>query len=123
MEKKVKILYVDDEPVNLMLFEINFSNDYTILTAESGFSGLEILAQNLDTLIIVSDMKMPRMNGIEFIKIAKEKYPDKKFYILTGYEITSEIQEALDSGLILKYFSKPFNIKEIDIEIKKSINE
>lgn len=123
MEKKVKILYIDDEPVNLMLFEINFSKDYTILTAESGFAGLEILAQNLDTLIIVSDMKMPRMNGIEFIKIAKEKYPDKRFYILTGYEITSEIQEALDSGLILKYFSKPFNIKEIDNEIRKSINE
>jgi len=121
MEKKVKILYVDDEPVNLMLFEINFSKEYNILTAENGFSGLETLDANPDILIIVSDMKMPNMNGIEFISKAKEKYPNKKFYILTGYEITNEIQEALDSGLILKYFNKPFNIKEIDNEIKKAI--
>ena len=121
MEKKVKILYVDDEPVNLMLFEINFSKDYIILTAENGFSGLEKLDTNPETLIIISDMKMPNMNGIEFIKKAKEKYPDKKFYILTGYEITNEIQDALESGLILKYFNKPFNIKEIDSEIKNAI--
>lgn len=121
MEKKIKILYVDDEPVNLMLFEINFGKKYTVLTAESGFSGLDIIAQNPELFIIVSDMKMPNMNGIEFIKKAKEKYPNKKFYILTGYEITNEIQNALKSGLILKYFSKPFNIKEIDSEIKKAI--
>lgn len=121
MQNKVKILYVDDEPVNLMLFEINFSKGYEILTAESGFLGLEILKENPETLIIISDMKMPSMNGIEFIKMAKVKYPDKKFYILTGYEITKEIQDALDTGLIMKYFSKPFNVKEIDNEIRRVI--
>lgn len=120
MEKNVTILYVDDEPTNLALFEINFGEHYTILTAENGFSGLDVLAQNPDIPLIISDMKMPRMNGLEFITKANELYPDKKFYILTGYEITSEIQQSLNTGLIRKYFSKPLNVKAIDDEIRKA---
>ena len=121
MLKNVKILCVDDAPINLMLFEINFSEKYTVITAESGWSGLEILDRQPDILIVFSDMKMPNMNGIEFIEKAKEKFPDKKFFILTGFETTTEIQSAIDSGLILKCFRKPFNIKEMDDAILEVI--
>src|SRR5512145_2148147 len=109
---KTKVLYVDDEPINLQLFKINFTEKFDVYIAKDGFEGLEILDKELGIMVIICDMKMPEMNGIEFVKHAKERYPDKKYYILTGYEITSEIQEALDSGLILRYFSKPLNIKE-----------
>ncbi len=118
---KTKILYVDDEPINLRLFEINFSKNYDVFVASNGFQGLELLDKELDVLVIISDMKMPEMNGIEFIKNAKQRYPDRKYYILTGYEITTEIQEALNTGLILKYFCKPFNIKDIDETINDAI--
>ncbi|MCG8699836.1 MAG: response regulator [Bacteroidales bacterium] len=121
MEKKIEILYIDDEPVNLMLFKVNFDKKYSVYTAESGFSGLDILDKKPDILVVISDMKMPGMNGIEFIKKAKKLYPNKKFYILTGYEITSEIRVALDSGLILKYFSKPFDINDIDSALEDAI--
>ena len=83
--------------------------------------GLEVLDNNPDILVVVSDMKMPNMNGIEFIKQAKEKHPDIKFYILTGFEITEEIQEAIKLKLIVKYFRKPFNMKEIDTAISEAI--
>lgn len=119
MSEKVKILYVDDEEVNVMLFKINFSVHFEVLTGYSGFEGLEMLEKHPDTKVILSDMKMPEMNGIEFIKQAKEKYPEKEFYVLTGFEITKEIQDALNSGLIQKYFRKPFNMQEIE----KAINE
>lgn len=118
---KPKILYVDDEPINLVLFEINFKKRYDIFIANDGFQGLELLEKELDISIIISDMKMPKMNGIEFIRNAKERYPEKKYYILTGYEITKEIQEAINEGIIMKYFSKPFNIKEIDETIENAI--
>lgn len=118
---KTKILYVDDEPINLQLFEINFAKNYEVFVANNGFQGLEILDKELGILVIISDMKMPEMNGIEFIKSAKEKHPDKKYYILTGYGMTTEIKEALNTGLILKYFNKPFNIKEIERSIKEAI--
>jgi len=108
-----KVLYVDDESINLKLFEITFSKYYQVLTANNGLTGLVVLDNNPDTYSVISDMKMPDMNGIDFIKIAKAKYPDKKYYILTGYEETDDIQNAIKTGLILKYFSKPFNIKEI----------
>jgi len=119
MSDKIKILYVDDEDINVMLFKINFSKDYEVLTGYSGFEGLELLEKHPDIKIIISDMKMPKMNGIEFIQKAKEKFPDKKFYILTGFEITEEIQSALDSGLIQEYFQKPFNMQEIQTAINE----
>ncbi len=122
MSNKMKIIYVDDEEINVTLFNVNFSQNFTVLTGFSGFDGLELLEKHPDTKVVISDMKMPRMTGIDFIKKAKIKYPDKKFYILTGFEITDEIREALDSGLITKYFSKPFNIHEIDFEISKIEN-
>ncbi len=119
MNKKIKIIYVDDEEVNVMLFEINFSVNFEVYSGCSGFQGLVLLDKHPDVKVIISDMKMPEMNGIEFIKIAKEKYPEKKFYILTGFEITEEIQNALKLGLIQKYFRKPFNMQEIE----NAINE
>jgi YesN/AraC family two-component response regulator len=68
-------------------------------------------------------MKMPGMNGIEFIKKAKAKYPDKKFYILTGFEITEQIKEALDKGIILEYFCKPFEIEKMHRIIADVLNK
>jgi two-component system, response regulator, stage 0 sporulation protein F len=121
MNNKIKILYVDDEVINLQLFEINLKNKYSVLTAINAIKGLEILSENKDISIVVSDMKMPHMNGVEFIKKAKQDYPNIIFYILTGYEITEEIQDALSIGMILKYFQKPYNPKEIELEIENAL--
>ncbi len=118
MSEKIKILYVDDEKINLQLFRINLSKKYTVFIAEDGLKGLAILAENKDIDVVVSDMKMPIMSGVEFIKEAKMKHPEVNYFILTGYEITEEIEEALSTGLILKYFRKPFDMGEVDSAIK-----
>ena len=121
MSDKPKLMYVDDEEMNLQLFELNFNKKFEVITAESGMGALELLEEHPDTLIVISDMRMPVMTGLEFIKKAKAKYANIKFYILTGYDITDEIKEALDNKLILKYFRKPFNFNEIDIAIKTAL--
>lgn len=121
MNNKLKILYVDDEHINLLLFENNFTDKYEVLVAKDGFDGLKTLVLNPETKLIISDMKMPGMNGIEFIRKAKKLYPDKKFYILTGFEITDEIREALDTGLILEYFSKPFDVEKMHTVIAEAL--
>jgi response regulator RpfG family c-di-GMP phosphodiesterase len=121
MSDKLKIMYVDDEKLNLKLFELNFNKRYEVITAESGISALNLLEELIGIVIVISDMKMPIMTGLEFIKKAKLKYPDIKFYILTGYDISDEIQEALDNKLILKYFRKPFNFNEIDNALKTAL--
>lgn len=123
MNDMIKLLYVDDEPINLMLFKTILRKKYNIITAESGFNGLEELSLNSDIKIVISDMKMPGMNGLEFIKIAKEKYPNVIFCILTGYEITDEIMLALEANLIYQYFQKPFKVVEIENAIKGAVKD
>lgn len=118
---KTKILYVEDEVLNRKLFELHFSRKYEVYIAEDGLQGLDVLDNHTDIFVIISDMKMPGMNGLEFIRKAKESYPLKKYFILTGFEISQEIEQALDSGLILKYFRKPFNAKEIESVIDSVI--
>lgn len=113
METKPKVLYVDDEKINLLLFKVNFEDQYEVFTAVDGFNGLSILDENPEIVIVFSDMKMPGMNGLEFINGAKEKYPNKKYYILTGFDITDEIKEAIESGLIIEYFRKPFEVEKM----------
>lgn len=119
MSEKIKILYVDDEVINTQLFEINFSRKYDIYTALNGTLGLTILKENPTISLIISDMNMPGLNGLEFIQRAKKNFPLKRYFILTGFEITPEIEASLQNGLISNYFQKPFNIKEIESEIEK----
>jgi two-component system, response regulator, stage 0 sporulation protein F len=92
MNDRIKVLYVDDEPINLQLFQLNLRKKYNVLVAENGIASLDILAINEDVALVVSDIKMPKMNGVEFIRAAKEKYPEIGYFILTGYEITEEIR-------------------------------
>lgn len=61
------------------------------------------------------------MNGIEFILKARLLSSEVAYYILTGFEITEDIQEALNQGIIRRYFRKPFNIPEISREIENTI--
>lgn len=111
MSKPIKILYVDDEPINLKLFQIIFSKIYEVIIVDSADDALKILDNNLDITFIISDLCMPGMNGLEFITNAKIKYPEKKYSLLTGFHMNEEIQNALETGLIEEYFIKPI-IKE-----------
>ncbi len=111
---KVKVLYVDDEPINLKLFELNFNKKYDIITAESGSDGLDILNKHQDINIVISDMRMPQMNGITFCKTAKESYSHISYYLLTGFDSTPEIEQALKEHIIIQCLRKPFNKTEID---------
>jgi len=122
MKTEITILYVDDEPINLFLFSQIFEKKYKVITAESGYAGLNIIEKNPNIDIVISDMKMPGMNGIEFIQRAKELYSNIHYYILTSYDITPEIDNALRTGLIDKYFQKPFNLQEIESTISEKLN-
>ncbi len=120
MSDKITILYVDDEEINLILFESTFSKKYNVIGAASPKEALDILKKNKnDISVVISDMRMPEMNGVQFIKKAKKHYSEKYYFILTGFEITDEIAEALNQKLINYYFQKPFNLKVIDRAIQK----
>ena len=121
MNSKLKILYVDDEEINRVLFKHNFSKKYDVHSVSSGSSGLEALAKDPDITVVISDWKMPRMNGLEFIQQAKEKFPEKKYFMLSGMEITPEIETSLESGLIINYFCKPYDEAQMEAELDQLI--
>jgi len=121
--KEITILYVDDEDINLFLFKANFQSKFNIITSLSAAAALEELESHHDEIIVViSDMRMPVMSGIEFIEKAKEKYNNIFYYILTGFDYNEEIDKALQSNLIQKFFTKPFNTEEIEKTILEAVN-
>lgn len=113
-QQEKTILYVDDEEPNLFLFRANFEEKYRILTAKSGEQALTQLGEHHNEITaVISDMRMPNMNGIQFIKKARDLYNGINYYILTGYEFNNEIEQALEQQVIQKYFTKPFDTEEI----------
>lgn len=123
MKNRPKILYVDDEPMNLELFEINFSPVYEVFTSTNGYMGLEILKENLEIKGVISDLKMPLINGFDFLRMVKESFPAMKCFLMTGYDLNVEIANALNSGLILGHFMKPFDLNEIRSTLQKHLSE
>ena len=115
------VLYVDDEPINLKLFTIMFRGVYDIVTKESGAEALETLKENSGIRAVISDMKMPGMNGIEFIQQARKHREDLPYFLLSGYGLTPEIEEALEDKLIDGYFQKPLKKAKIEEELNRYV--
>lgn len=96
--QKPKILYVDDEAINLELFQLAFEDLFEIIVAESGMEGLDMVSQSDDIDLIISDMKMPGISGMEFISRTKQLKPEIPCIILSGYDKSKEIDEALEKN-------------------------
>ena len=110
---KKKVLYVDDEYPNRITFQITYRNDVDIILADSADEALEILKEEEGIEIVITDLRMPGKSGLDLIKEAREQFPDVRFCLLTGFEVTSEIKEALDSKILQQYFRKPFERSQI----------
>jgi response regulator RpfG family c-di-GMP phosphodiesterase len=119
------ILVVDDEESILNAFKrILADEDYEIHTACDGMEGLNILheAQKPFSLII-SDQRMPVMNGVQFFTQAKDIFPDAVRILLTGYADTDAIIEAINKGGVHLYFTKPWREEELLYHIKLALSK
>lgn len=123
MSDQMKILCVDDEKNVLKAIERLFlDSDYEILTAESGEEGLEILSDNSIIPLVVSDYRMPSMNGVDFLREVYKKWPETIRIVLSGYADTASIVEAINDGHIYKFIPKPWNDDELKITITKALD-
>lgn len=112
---KNRVLFVDDEEINLFIMQKRFESNYDIVTAISPLKALEILETESETIkIVVTDLRMPEMDGLEFVEKAKALYPNTNFFLLTGYEYNEEIDNAVKSGNVTKVFGKPFDFDEMN---------
>lgn len=119
--KKPKLLVVDDEHENLDLLYRIFRRDYQVLRAESGTVALDVLQENPDVAIVISDQQMPGINGLTFLCEVAVHYPNTVRVLLTGYTEVDNLDEAIDSGKIFKYVTKPWNAKELKTVIEGAI--
>lgn len=118
-EKKITVLYVDDEENNLVSFKANFRIKYNVLIALSGDEAMKIL-ETKPVEIIITDQRMPNMTGVEFLEKVLEKYPAPMRILLTGYADMNAVVEAVNKGKIFHYLSKPWNEEELDMTIKRA---
>lgn len=116
-----RILYVDDEEINLELFQLTFLDELDVTTANSAMAGLEILDANPDIQVIISDLKMPVMNGLDFIKEVKLKNSGRVCMLLTGFMESEIMMEGFNKELIFRYLMKPWKRDELMETIQGAI--
>jgi len=122
MSDQIKILCVDDERNVLRAIERLFlDSDYEVLTAESGDEGLETFSKNESIQLVISDYRMPKMNGVDFLKAVYDRWPETIRIVLSGYADTSAIVEAINDGHIYKFIPKPWNDDELKVTIAKAL--
>ncbi|MBW4694647.1 MAG: SpoIIE family protein phosphatase [Lyngbya sp. HA4199-MV5] len=109
MGTKLKLMVVDDEPDNLDLLYRTFRRDFEVIKADSAIEALQILEQQGEMAIIISDQRMPEMLGTEFLSKTVDRYPDTIRIVLTGYTDVEDLVEAINAGKVFKYITKPWN--------------
>ncbi|MEH2200427.1 response regulator [Nostoc sp.] len=119
---KPKILVVDDEPDNLDLLYRTFYRDYKVLRATSGPAALDLLAQEGEVAVIISDQRMPMMSGTEFLSLTATQYPDIIRIILTGYTDVEDLVEAINAGKVFKYVTKPWEAEELKAVVRQALD-
>ena len=113
MEEKLKLLVVDDELDNLDLLYRTFRQDFQVFRADGGKAALDLLTQVGEVAIIISDQRMPQMNGTEFLGRTVEGFPDTIRILLTGHTDVKDLVSAINSGKVFKYITKPWNPKKL----------
>jgi len=118
-----RILFVDDEANILSSLKRLFRPlGYHIFTAESGAQGLEIMhSETVD--LVISDMRMPEMNGAQFLEKVREKWPNTVRILLTGYAEMGATIEAINKGQIYRYVSKPWEDNDITLIVKHALHQ
>ncbi|MEQ8172900.1 MAG: response regulator, partial [Candidatus Eremiobacterota bacterium] len=117
-----KILIVDDE-LNILrsLRRLLEDEELNITTASSGKEALRVMNDKRDIAVIVSDMCMPGMTGVELLEEAKKLLPDAVRIMLTGYSDIKVAIAAINRGGAYRYISKPWNDEEFICVIKDAV--
>ncbi|WP_458124858.1 response regulator [Paenibacillus sp. Z3-2] len=119
MEDK-KVLIVDDQNgIRILLMEVFGSEGYNTFQAPNGKIALEIVNNDKPDLVLL-DMKIPGMDGLEILKHIKEIDPDIKVIMMTAYGELDMIKEATDLGALM-HFTKPFDIDEMRVAVNMQL--
>lgn len=118
-----KVLFVDDDSNILASYRRKFRNKFNMESAESGPEALGLISGKGPFAVVVSDLKMPEMDGIRFLSHVKETHPDTVRMILTGY---ADLQNAIDSvneGYVFRLLTKPCSVEKLEKAVDDGIEQ
>lgn len=122
MDEPVRVLCVDDEKGVLRSIERVFlDEDYEILKAISGKEGLQVLKEVSPIQVVLSDYRMPEMNGVDFLREVCKRWPDTVRIVLSGYADTVAVVDAVNEGQIYKFLAKPWNDDELKFTVANAL--
>lgn len=117
---RYKILIVDDEASNLRALERLFRTEYDVLTAGSGADALSLLEHH-DMALLIADQRMPEMSGIELMRRTARLRPHMVRILLTGYTDVDSLIEAINTGHVYKYITKPWNNDDLLLTVARAL--
>jgi DNA-binding NtrC family response regulator len=119
-----KILFVDDNTIILSAFQLQLRKRYAVSVASSGQLGLDMMKQEGPFAVVISDMRMPQMDGFTFLKKAQEISPDSVLMMLTGNADQKTAIDAVNNDNVFRFITKPCQsellISSIDAALKQS---
>jgi len=119
-----RVLFVDDEPNVLQGIRRQLRRDYAVTMAASGAEGLQIIAAAEQPLpVVVSDMRMPEMNGAQFLQKVREISPDSQRVILTGQADMESTIDAVNKGQIFRFLTKPCETDSLKAVIDSGLEQ
>lgn len=115
------VLFVDDEPgITQSIKRALRKEPYEIITANSAEEALELLKQHRAS-VVVSDEKMPKVSGSEFLSAVRREYPDTVRMLFTGYASLETATRALNAGEVFRFLKKPCNEIDLAIAIRQGL--
>jgi serine/threonine-protein kinase len=118
--QRPRLLFVDDEERILNALKNIFRSKYHVLTAASGPQALEYI-EKFRIPVIVSDQRMPGMQGVELLRCARELSPDSVRILLTGYSDLASIVGSINEGEVFRFISKPWDNQELQSVIAEAV--
>jgi response regulator RpfG family c-di-GMP phosphodiesterase len=113
------VLYVDDEMANLIAFRAAFRKDFDVHVAHSPEEAIEQL-NSFHVDVMITDQRMPGMTGIDLVRATKESHPEVVKMILTGFADHEVVMNALNEGLVFRFFEKPWSKQRIASDVTRA---
>ncbi len=119
--KKASILFVDDEELAIMTLRRIFQQDFTIYTALNGAEALKLVRAHPEITVLVTDLRMPKMDGIELARQVAQESPTIVSILLTAYADITLIVDTMREGILHQYMAKPYDDRILKQEVIRGI--
>ena len=116
-----RILYVDDDRSNVVVFRAAFSDEFDLITAESGAEAAAILERERDIAVLLTDVRMPGMSGTQLAEMARRRWPDIVRFLITAYTDLGAAIDAINLGQVHRYLRKPWDPMEMRVVLREGL--